>query len=119
MKTIDRLDSAAISANVETLLPEIERRRPEIAAGRHLPHDLVRSLKQAGAFRIAMPREWGGPEMSMPDQLRLFECLGHADPAVAWCVMIGSHAGYFSSFLRMMRLVASCGPTWTWSQLAG
>ena len=46
-----------------------------------------------------MPHEWGGPEMSMPDQLRLFERLSHADPAVGWCVMIGSDAGYFSSFL--------------------
>ena len=99
MKTIDCLDSAAISANVEALLPEIEQRGPEIAAKRRLPHDLVGSLKRAGAFRIAMPLEWGGPEMSMPDQLRLFEGLGHADPAVAWCVMIGSDAGYFSSFL--------------------
>src|SRR4029077_9541877 len=56
-------------------------------------------LKQAGAFRIAMPREWGGPEMSMPDQLRLFERLSYADPAVGWCVMIGCDAGYFSAFL--------------------
>ena len=93
------LDSATITANVEALLPEIEQRGPEIAAARRLPQDLVASLKTAGAFRIAMPHEWGGPEMSMPDQLRLFERLAHADPAVAWCVMIGCDAGYFSSFL--------------------
>jgi alkylation response protein AidB-like acyl-CoA dehydrogenase len=37
--------------------------------------------------------------MSMPDQLRLFEALAHADPAVSWCVMIGCDAGYYSSFL--------------------
>ena len=93
------LDSATIMANVQALLPEIEQRRSEVAAARRLPPDLVASLKTAGAFRIAMPHEWGGPEMSMPDQLRLFELLAHADPAVSWCVMIGCDAGYFSAFL--------------------
>ena len=99
MQALQDLDTPAILANVEALLPEIRTRRLEVAAERRLPLDLVASLKQAGAFRIAMPREWGGPEMSMPDQLRMFELLSHADPAVGWCVMIGSDAGYFSSFL--------------------
>ena len=55
------LDSATIMANVQALLPEIEQRRPEVAAARRLPPDLVASLKTAGAFRIAMPHDWGGP----------------------------------------------------------
>ncbi len=100
MDTMQHLDSAAIIANVGRLLPEITQRGDEIAAARRLPLDLVESLKTAGAFRIAMPRAWGGPEMSMPDQLRLFELLAHADPAVSWCVMIGCDAGFFSAFLE-------------------
>ena len=93
------MESADIFANVEQLLPEIRRRSPEIAAERRLPRDLVADLKAAGVFRIAAPREWGGPEMSMPDQLRLLERLAHADGSVGWCVMIGCDLGYYSSFL--------------------
>jgi alkylation response protein AidB-like acyl-CoA dehydrogenase len=98
-QTLRRLESADIFANVDALLPEIRRRRAEIAAARCLPRDLVDDLKTAGVFRIATPREWGGPEMSMPDQLRLLERLAHADGSVGWCVMIGCDIGYYSSFL--------------------
>src|SRR3954454_16817327 len=97
--TTSHLESADILANVEGLLPEIRRRSPEIAADRRLPRDLVDALKAAGVFRVAAPHEWGGPEMSMPDQLRMFERLSHADGSVGWCAMIGCDAGYYSSFL--------------------
>lgn len=93
------MTSAEIHGAVTALLPEIRERATEVANLRRLPSDLVASLKRAGAFRIPMPMSWGGPEMTPPDQLRLIEMLATADPATAWCVMIGSDSGYYSSFL--------------------
>ena len=85
---------------VAALVPEIESRGDEIAALRRLPADLVSSLRAAGAFRIALPRARGGPEMTPRAQTELVEVLSYADASVGWCVMIGSDAPYYGSFMQ-------------------
>ncbi len=94
------MNGAEILAAVTELVPEVRARADEIAAGRRLPEDLVDALKAAGAFRMPMPRSWGGPEMAPAEQLRVVEILAEADPSAAWCVMIGSDAGFYSAFLE-------------------
>ena len=94
------LSSVDILANVRALAPEIQSRGDEIAALRRLPADLVLKLKAAGVFRMAMPKAWGGPEMTPRDQCAVYETLGAADASVAWCVKIGSDSGYFAGFLE-------------------
>jgi alkylation response protein AidB-like acyl-CoA dehydrogenase len=93
------LSSVDILANVRALAPEIQSRGDEIATLRRLPADLVLKLKAAGSFRMAMPKAWGGPEMTPRDQCAVYETLGAADASVAWCVKIGSDSGYFAGFL--------------------
>ena len=93
------MNGEQVRAAVTALVPEVRDRAEEIAAGRRLPDDLVESLKAAGAFRMPMPRSWGGPEMTPSAQLAVVETLATADPSTAWCVMIGSDAGYYSAFL--------------------
>jgi alkylation response protein AidB-like acyl-CoA dehydrogenase len=82
------------------LAPQIQSRGDEIAALRRLPEDLVLKLKAAGTFRMAMPKAWGGPEMTPREQCAVYETLGAADASVAWCVKIGSDGGYFVGFLE-------------------
>jgi alkylation response protein AidB-like acyl-CoA dehydrogenase len=94
------LSTANILENVRALAPEIQSRSDEIAALRRLPADLVVKLKAAGAFRMAMPKAWGGPEMTPRDQCTVYETLGAADASVAWCAKIGSDGGYFVGFLE-------------------
>jgi alkylation response protein AidB-like acyl-CoA dehydrogenase len=93
------LSAADIITSVRALAPEIQSRGDEIAALRRLPPDLVRRLKAVGAFRMAMPKAWGGPEMSPREQCEVYEVLGAADASVAWCVKIGSDSGYFAAQL--------------------
>jgi alkylation response protein AidB-like acyl-CoA dehydrogenase len=99
-ETADVMTAADIKAAAQALTPEIERRGDEIATLRRLPPDLVVSLKKAGAYRMLMPRAWGGPEMSPREQSEVIEIYSHADPSVGWCVMIGSDSGFFVGYLE-------------------
>ena len=93
------LDAADIITAVRALAPEIQSRGDEIAALRRLPIDLVQKLKAAGVFRMAMPKAWGGPEMTPREQCEVYEVLGAADASVAWCAKIGADSGYFAAQL--------------------
>ncbi|HKH73299.1 MAG TPA: acyl-CoA dehydrogenase family protein [Vicinamibacterales bacterium] len=93
------LTAADIINAVRALAPEIQSRGDEIAALRRLPVDLVTRLKAAGVFRVAMPKAWGGPEMTPRAQCEIYEILGAADASVAWCAKIGSDSGYFAAQL--------------------
>jgi alkylation response protein AidB-like acyl-CoA dehydrogenase len=54
-------------------------------------------MRAAGAYRIAHPRAWGGPETTPMDQVRIVEELASWNGSAAWCVMIGSDGGYYSA----------------------
>jgi indole-3-acetate monooxygenase len=93
------LTGEQILANVIALAPTIRECRDEIERERRLPVHLVDAMKKAGAFRIAMPREWGGPELDPMSQIRIIEALSAADASVGWCAMIGCSGGYLTGFL--------------------
>lgn len=92
-------DANSILQAVTALVPMIVARREEIERARRLPLPIVEALKQAGAFRMTMPRDWGGAEIDPLSQLRIIETLSAADASVGWCVMIGCDSGYLSGFL--------------------
>ncbi len=92
-------EAEAILSAATALTPMIQECREDIERGRRLPLSLVDALKQAGVFRMTMPRAWGGAELDPLSQLRIIEALSAADASVGWCVMIGCDSGYFSGFL--------------------
>jgi alkylation response protein AidB-like acyl-CoA dehydrogenase len=91
------LDSDTIVANARALSPAIEAASDAIARERRLPHELIESMRRAGIFRIAFPREWGGPEMDPLRQCELMEVLGYHDASVAWVAMICSDSGHYAA----------------------
>jgi alkylation response protein AidB-like acyl-CoA dehydrogenase len=93
------LSAADIISATQALQPEILARGDEIASLRRLPADVVTKLKAAGVFRMAMPKAWGGPEMTPREQCEVYEVLGAADASVAWCAKIGSDSGFFAAQL--------------------
>lgn len=81
------------------LAPRIRAAAPDIERDRRIPADLIQAMKEAGIFRMVMPRAWGGPEADILTQIEVIEELARADGSVGWCAMIGSDGGYFSAFL--------------------
>src|SRR5262249_12298095 len=59
-------------------------------AGRRLPDDLARDLARAGFFRLSVPEDYGGLDLSPLEALEVYEELARADGSVAWCVMNGN-----------------------------
>ncbi len=84
---------------VGELAPEISARSREFESVRRLPADLARKLAEAGVFRIAIAREYGGAERPPSDLVRIIEEVSRADGSVGWCVMIGSSTAALSGYL--------------------
>ena len=89
-----------ILQNVREIGPQFRDRAAEIDRIRRIPDDLVALLRKSGAFRILMPRSWGGPEFNPVQSLELLEELARWDASASWCVMIGSDSGLFGAFLE-------------------
>lgn len=89
--------AAEIVEALAQLGPLIEAEAPEVDRIRHLTPALLDALRQAGAFRIAWPAAWGGPEMRLEDQIRAVESLSYHDASVAWNVQILSDTGFYGA----------------------
>jgi alkylation response protein AidB-like acyl-CoA dehydrogenase len=93
------LDASRILANVRALRPTLLERGEEIEQGRRLPADVDNMLRRAGAFRMMMPRTWGGPEMNPMQVNEALEELALGSAAAAWCAMIQMDSGLYSAYL--------------------
>jgi alkylation response protein AidB-like acyl-CoA dehydrogenase len=85
-------DAAAILDAVRALTPLIAARGDEIERGRRLPPDLVQLLREAGCFRMLVPRRLGGAAAEFDAHAEMIRELARADGSVGWTVMIGSAA---------------------------
>jgi len=89
--------SAEILQNLKKMGPLIEEEAEEIDRIRQLTPRMMAALREAGAFRMAWPAAWGGPEMRFDDQIRAVEHLAYHDASVAWNVQILSDTGFYGS----------------------
>jgi indole-3-acetate monooxygenase len=83
----------------QALRPEILAHTDEMEQQRRMPLPLVQAMKDAGFYRMSMPRAWGGPELDPMTQIRVVEALSMQDGSVGWSVMLALHAGYFIAFM--------------------
>lgn len=93
-------DCTAVLQAVRDLKNIINEQREVIDQKRRLPTGLIHELKKAGVFRMAMPKAWGGLELSPIQQLQILETLARYDASVAWCATIGSESGFYSGFIN-------------------
>jgi indole-3-acetate monooxygenase len=50
----------SVLGRVRALLPDIAARASEAEAARAVPAEIVAGLRDAGVFRMALPKAWGG-----------------------------------------------------------
>jgi alkylation response protein AidB-like acyl-CoA dehydrogenase len=86
-------------SRAEAITPSLRARAADLDEARQLPADLVTELKEAGFFRMFVPRSHGGHEVDLRTGMTVLEALATADPAVGWTVMIGSETPQLLAFL--------------------
>jgi indole-3-acetate monooxygenase len=88
-----------VFARAHELAPDIAARAEEIERLRTVPHDLVDRLREAGVFRMYVPRSHGGEEMAPADALDVLEELARADGSVGWVAAIGADSPAMFAYL--------------------
>jgi alkylation response protein AidB-like acyl-CoA dehydrogenase len=81
------------------LAPRIRERADEIERERRLPTTLVRTLAQAGVFRMLVPAELGGFEVDPSTMVGCLAEIARADGSAGWCAMIGATTGVIGAYL--------------------
>jgi alkylation response protein AidB-like acyl-CoA dehydrogenase len=84
-----------IRAAAAIIAPLAER----IEAERRLVPEAVRALTDAGAFKMLVPREYGGEEVGIVPMLEAIEIVAAADGSAGWCAMIGASSGLMSVYV--------------------
>lgn len=82
--------TGTVLSAVRALTPEIADRANEIEVAKLVPADLIDRLSAAGAFRMFVPRQYGGEEMSLSEAMAVIEEVARADASTGWTVMIGA-----------------------------
>ncbi|MGE0601591.1 MAG: acyl-CoA dehydrogenase family protein [Dehalococcoidia bacterium] len=90
---------AELMTRARALVPLLRDSADEIDEARQLPPHIVAEMKEAGVFRMSMPKAWGGWEADPVTQNLVIEELSAANGSAGWCVMIGVSGGFLSSLL--------------------
>jgi indole-3-acetate monooxygenase len=97
---IEPTTAAEILSRARAAVPLLRERSTEIEAARRLPPDVVSLVRDTGVFRMARPKELGGPELNPMEQSEVVEVLATGDVSAAWCAMIGMDTPIYANFLE-------------------
>ncbi|MEU3710858.1 acyl-CoA dehydrogenase family protein [Streptomyces catenulae] len=79
------------------VLELVARRRAEFEEKRHVPRDVIAAFKEAGLYRAATPRRFGGEPLPPGRFLRLIERISAVDASAGWVASFGSSLGYLAA----------------------
>lgn len=78
------------------ITPLLQARADEAERLCTLPHDLVDTLRWAGLFRLATPRQLGGAELPPADIVRTVAECSRADGSAGWTITIGNATAFLA-----------------------
>ncbi|MFC7485483.1 acyl-CoA dehydrogenase family protein [Knoellia sp. CPCC 206453] len=90
---------ADVIERAKAAIPALRAASADITAAGCLPNDVVELLKGIGVFRMGVPAERGGPDLTPMEQTQVVELLAQGDPSAAWCAMIGMDTPLYAQFL--------------------
>lgn len=77
------MDYDEIVQRAQKAVPALRDAAADIEQNRSLPSEIVELLRSTGAFRMAMPAAWGGPELTSCQQTEVIEILATGDASAA------------------------------------
>ena len=89
-------ERAAVLTATEKFASDVAARAGEGDELRTMPADLVAAAKEAGLFRLALPRSLGGLELDPATIIQIIETLSWADGSAGWTVLIGNTTAFFA-----------------------
>jgi indole-3-acetate monooxygenase len=92
--------SAAALARIRALAPEIAAAAEAIERERQLPEPLVARLHEAQAFRMLLPRSYGGAEVDPLTFVQAIESVARQDASAAWVLCQTSVCGMSAAYLE-------------------
>ncbi len=92
--------SAVLLDKIRALRPKLKEAAPESERQRRVSPELIAELAEMGAFRMLVPRELGGGEVTPWVFLQALEEIAQGDAAAAWCVMTGATTGVLSAYMN-------------------
>ena len=84
------VDRADLLGRVAALAPLLEETAAASEAAGTMVPAAVEALRDAGLFRLWSPREVGGYDLSVPDQLEILAAVARVDMSACWTLMIGN-----------------------------
>jgi 3-hydroxy-9,10-secoandrosta-1,3,5(10)-triene-9,17-dione monooxygenase len=79
-----------VISRVRELAPLIQKNAASSEAERRVSEETITALKEAGAFRLAVPRRYGGLETSLRSMLDVSAAIAEADGGTSWVVTLSN-----------------------------
>lgn len=86
-------------AAVRTVADLAREVAPRTEAGRALAPELLDAIREAGLFRLGVPRSLGGAEADPASTLAAAETIARGDASAGWCVSIAATSGLLAAYL--------------------
>ena len=77
----------------------VEPLKSEMDHERKLPPQIIELMRDEGLLSIWLPIEYGGPDLDMPESVRLIEALARVDGAIGWCACTSAINNRLTGFL--------------------
>lgn len=81
------------------LAPQVIAARTAMERDRHLPADLSAAFRDAGLYRLCIPKQFNGLEADPRTLTETLEALAETDASAAWCAMISAVTGALAAYL--------------------
>lgn len=93
MTTIEHNDirtAADVLGRVRELAPLLQKNAAASEAERRVSEDTIAALKDAGVFRLAVPRRYGGLETDLRTMLEVSAAIAEADGGPSWVTTLSN-----------------------------
>jgi len=84
-------------ARAIALQPALREQSAKIEADRRVPDELIAAIADAGLFKLAVPRRYGGYESGMRAMLDVSAALAEGDGSSSWIVTLVNVCNYMTS----------------------